>query len=149
MRTTSGQYCKLDAVRTAQRLLESSLRMMEDLTKFDDPEDEDCNYMDEVKRALAAIVHEQWAHGGLLFQSFESFRREKLEEIAAAKTWKQVAEYCSRNSALYTVRDKHLCSYGVSVSAFIDIAQRLLRDERNGDRQLHDELMNNNKESVA
>jgi hypothetical protein len=149
MRTTFGQYCKLDAVRTAQRLLESSLRMMENLTNFDDPEDEDCNYLDEVKRALAAIVHNQWANGGLLFQSFESFRREKLAEIAAAKTWKQVAEYVRLNSALYTVRDKHLCSGGVSVSAFIDIAQRLLRDELNGDRQLHDELMNNNKESVA
>ena len=149
MGTTFGQTFKLNAVQTAYHLLKSSLRMMEDLTKFDDPEYEDCNYMDEVKRALAAIVHDQWANGGLLFQSFESFRREKREAIAAAKTWKQVAEYSSRNSALYTVRDKHLCSGGVSVSAFIDIAQRLLRDERNGDRQLHDELMNNNKESVA
>jgi hypothetical protein len=149
MGTTFGETCKLRAVRTADRLLRSSLTMMEALTEFDNPEYEDCNYMDEVKRALAAIVHDQWANGGLLFQSFESFRREKREAIAAAKTWKQVAEYSSRNSALYTVRDKHLCSGGVSVSAFIDIAQRLLRDERNGDRQLHDELMNNNKESVA
>jgi hypothetical protein len=149
MGTTFGETCKLNAVRTADRLLRSSLTMMEALTEFDNPEYEDCNYMDEVRRALAAIVHDQWANGGLLFQSFESFRREKLEEIAAAKTWKQVAEYSSRNSALYTVRDKHLCSGGVSVSAFIDIAQRLLRDELNGDRQLHDELMNNNKEAVA
>jgi hypothetical protein len=121
--------------------------MMEDLTEFDDPEDEDCNYLDEVKQTLAAMVHDQWERGGLLFQSFLTFRHEKLEEIAAAKTWKQVAEYSSRNSALYTVRDKYLCSGGVSVTASIDIAQRLLRDELNGDRQLHDELMN--KEAVA
>jgi hypothetical protein len=122
--------------------------MMEALTEFDNPEYEDCNYMDEVKGALAAIVHDQWANGGLLFQSFESFRHEKLEEIAAAKTWKQVAEYSLRNSALYTVRDKHLYSFDAHVTAYMDIAQRLLRDELNDDRQLHDELMNN-KEAVA
>jgi hypothetical protein len=149
MGTTFGETCKLRAVRTADRLLRSSLTMMEALTEFDNPEYEDCNYMDEVKRALAAIVHDQWANGGLLFQSFESFRREKREAIAAAKTWKQVAEYSSRNSALYTVRDKHLCFGGVSVSAFIDIAQRLLRDELNGGQQLHDELMNSRKEAVV
>jgi hypothetical protein len=122
--------------------------MMEDLTKFDDPEIGD-NYKDEVSRALAAIVHDQWAGGGLLFEAFETLLREKREEVAAAKTWKQIAEYVCRNSGMYEVRDKCLCSGGVRVSAFIDIAQRLLRDELNGDRKLHDELMNNNKEAVA
>jgi hypothetical protein len=149
METTLGQTLKLNAVPTAYQLLKSSLRMMEDLADFDDPEDEDCNYLDEVKRALAAIVHDQWADGGLLFQSFESFRREKLEEIAAAKTWKQVAEFSYRNSVQYTVRDKQLCSGGVYVTATIDIAQRLLRDEFNGDGQLPDELMKNIKDEVA
>ena len=148
MGTAFGETCKLNAVQTAYHLLRSSLRMMEDLTDFDDTEYGE-NYKNEVKRALAAIVQDQWENCGLLFQLFLSFRREKLEEIAAAKTWKQVAEYSSRNSSLYTVRDKQLCSGGVYVSATIDIAQRLLRDELNGDPQLHDELMNNNKEAVA
>jgi hypothetical protein len=149
MRTKSGRTFTPLAVQTADSLLRSSLAMMENLTNFDCLDYEDCKYMDEVERALASIVHDQWANGGLLFQAFESFRREKLEAIAAAKTWKQVAEYVRLNSAQYTVRDKQLCSGEVYVTASIDIAQRLLRDEFNGDGQLPDELMNNIKEEVA
>ena len=148
MATTFGQTCKLNAVRTANHLLESSIRMMEDLTKFDDPEIGD-NYKEEVSRALAAIVHDEWAQGGLLLGASGAFFRARRMEIAAAKTWKQIAEYIRFNSALYEVCDKHLYSFHVPVTVVMDIAKRLLIEELNGERNLHDELMNNIKAAVA